>query len=194
MRGMRNGVCTPGSSQLQSHHAGCDRGRVSRRLNPALFELTMSSLRQAWLLGRLHRTSPVPFRGSYFTAESIFGSYAPTTHRLPVQPIGLRSIMLPSSIPPVRFVTHPGTPSLKKRRLAGSFVAAARSRRLYGRTLPQPAMPRTLGGLTPLSCFDYEGWSWDEVGVGVCFVNSGTGNPLQTGCQSHFHEDMASQM
>jgi hypothetical protein len=114
-QGMRNCLCKPSSSQLLSHHAGCDRGGVSRRLKPALLDLTVSSLRQAWLLGRLHRTSPVPFRGSYFTAESIFGSYAPTAHRLPVQPMGLRSVMLPSSIPPVRFVTHPGAPSLSKR-------------------------------------------------------------------------------
>jgi hypothetical protein len=111
---MRSRGCKPGSSQLLSHHAGCDRERVFRRLKPASFELTMSSLRQAWLLGRLHRTSPVPFRGSSFTADSIFGSYAPTTHRLPAQPMRLRSILPLSSIPPVRFVTHPCTPSLRR--------------------------------------------------------------------------------
>jgi hypothetical protein len=138
MRGMRNGVCTPGSSQLQSHHAGCDRGRVSRRLNPALFELTMSSLRQAWLLGRLHRTSPVPFRGSYFTADSIIGSYAPTTHRLPVQPMGLRSVMLLSSIPPVRFVTHLCSPSCDSCRLP----VVLRSRLLLPPLLPPPLVIR----------------------------------------------------
>jgi hypothetical protein len=114
MQGMRNSGCKPSSSQLLTHHAGCDRGRVSRRLKPALLDLTVSSLRQAWLLGRLHRTSPVPFRGSYFTADSIIDSYAPTTHRLPVQPMGLRSIVLLSSVPPMRFVTHPCAPSLMK--------------------------------------------------------------------------------
>jgi hypothetical protein len=33
------------------------------------FSITMSSLHQARLLGGLHRASPVPFRGSYFTVE-----------------------------------------------------------------------------------------------------------------------------
>ena len=44
-----------------------DGGGLSRRQKPAWFGLTMRSLSQASLLGRLGRASRVPFRGSYLT-------------------------------------------------------------------------------------------------------------------------------
>jgi hypothetical protein len=46
--------------------------------------LAMHFLSQAGHLGGLHRASPVPFRGSYFTLHSIVQRYAPRAHGLPV--------------------------------------------------------------------------------------------------------------
>ena|SRR5918992_2485765 len=58
------------------------RGDLSRRLNPASFALTVRPLSQARPVDGLHRVSPVPFRGSYFTLHRIVQRYAPTAHRL----------------------------------------------------------------------------------------------------------------
>jgi hypothetical protein len=50
--------------------------------------LTVCILSQAPRLGGLHRTSRVPFRGSFFTLHSIMQRYAPRAQRLPVQAKG----------------------------------------------------------------------------------------------------------
>jgi hypothetical protein len=53
--------------------------------------LAVCFLSQARLLGGLHRASPVPFRGSYFTLHSLMQRYAPRAHRLPVQAMEISS-------------------------------------------------------------------------------------------------------
>jgi len=62
----------PVSSPCRQRHELCrvlrGGGTITRRSKSAWFGLALPSLRQAWLLDGLHRISPVPFRGSYFTA------------------------------------------------------------------------------------------------------------------------------
>jgi hypothetical protein len=77
------------------------RGRVSRRLNPASFALTMRSFSQARRLGGLHRASPVPFRSSYFTPW--LHPHGATPQRLVACWYRLRRFSL---IPSLRFVAH----------------------------------------------------------------------------------------
>jgi len=57
-------------------------------------------------------------------------------------------------------------------KLRGNYMAAKNGHPhpFFGlASLRLPAMPRTLGGLTPPLCCLLVGWSWDEVGVGVMF-------------------------
>ena len=87
-------------------------GTISRRSKLALFGLTMLPLSQAWPLGGLHRASPVPFRGSYFTP----GLHPPdaTPQRLIAYLYRQWSFPL---IPSLRFVAHPRPLLLHRGRL-----------------------------------------------------------------------------
>jgi hypothetical protein len=76
-------------------------GTISRRLNPASFELTLRPLSQARPLGGLHRASPVPFRASYFTPR--VHPLDATAQRLTAYWYRRRSFPL---IPSPRFVAH----------------------------------------------------------------------------------------
>ena len=59
---------TPKGATLELCKILRDRARFCRRFRLTSFKLTMLSLSQARRLGGLHRASPVPFRGSYFTS------------------------------------------------------------------------------------------------------------------------------